>query len=121
MGSKRSVWCGAAFKEWQEALCSIRSDTILREPAHQKKAPAGTGAFSITEQGYGRLRSNNSGRSASRKGSVWGLFGRYPAEGLSVVGDRLPGKFGDMEEMEPHRAEIVIVLNRAPEPRVADG
>ena len=50
-----------------------------------------------------------------------GLFGRHPAESLSVVGDRLPGKFGDMEEMEPHRAEIVIVLNRAPEPRVADG
>ena len=70
MGSKRSVWCGAAFKEWQEAPCSIRSDTILREPAIRKKAPAGTGAFSITEQGYGRLRSNNSGRSASRKGSV---------------------------------------------------
>lgn len=41
----------------------------------RKKAPAGTGAFSITEQGYGRLRSNNSGRSASRKGSVWASSG----------------------------------------------
>ena len=49
MGSKRSVWCGAAFKEWQEAPCSIRSDTILRETAIRKKAPAGTGAFSITD------------------------------------------------------------------------
>ena len=39
MGSKRSVWCGAAFKEWQEAPCSIRSDTILREPAIRKKSP----------------------------------------------------------------------------------
>ena len=45
MGSKRSVWCGAAFKEWQEALCSIRSDTILREPAIRKKPLPEQGPF----------------------------------------------------------------------------
>ena len=66
MGSKRSVWCGAAFKEWQEAPCSIRSDTILREPAVRKKAPAGTGAFSITEQGYGSGQTTAAGRPQER-------------------------------------------------------
>ena len=87
-----------------------------------KKAPAGTGAFSTAMESKLRADQVKQQRPVClKKGQRLGLFGRHPAEGLPVVGGRLPGKFGDMEEMEPHRTEIVIVLNRAPELRVADG
>ena len=113
MGSKRSVWCRVHLRM---AKRHCAPSAVIRSSGNrpsEKKSPARTGPFSgITEQGYRSKQQQPVGLKKERVRASSGITQRKTCPSLATG--------CSLEEMEPP-SEIVIVLNRAPEPRVADG